>query len=271
MGVSYVYSCRASWSDPPDCPDPTVIKPPCKLMTPPKYLFIAFVIAVVGACSRKPDAANTEAAVVLDAGVRLKVLERDGEAVRVEAPGGQIGYVTADRLQSPPGPPGTAGAGDLELTAPTSLLPQKPSAAVEVPPRSLPEIDRERDRLNALYVSEDGEERQLGPRGNGAYLRLPTGKTLWRAWTCNNAECKAQGDAATPFVFPYVLPIGFRPDGTTFPDGAASPPRCSRCAQTDTVAPYDLPETARRSKQLDEEHRRLVSPATTTPANPAPK
>lgn len=155
-------------------------------------------------------------------------------------------------------------------------------------PRPLDEIKAERLALPALYLTLNGEE-VIAPRNKGDVIVDPASKQLaFRAYTCNNPQCPGRGkeSGSRPFLFIWHDPLWFvNSEGEleyeVVPDrseqiverGGHIEPTCPECltqrnpenedAATrqqyrDWVTYYVFPETAKRQKELDEEHRQRL-------------
>jgi hypothetical protein len=157
-------------------------------------------------------------------------------------------------------------------------------------PRTLADINAERDSLPAVYLSQKSLNDVIAP-GNATppVIDKATGDLCWPAYMCTNPDCPAkdEGKKGRPFLFIHFDPfLTLKPDGTfereELPPGAdrnreirargAFPdPTCPACAKNrnfarespqeaqkylNWVKPYVLPESARRMKELDEEYQK---------------
>jgi hypothetical protein len=146
------------------------------------------------------------------------------------------------------------------------------------PTRSVDEIFAEQRQLPVLYLTESGE-RITAPGGKGVFVDPKSGKLAWPALACNRPDCPGRTkDEPVLFIAPdpamYVGDdgkIAFDPKRDPGPQpGFGQCPACwkTRHLSEETsarqqqfrawVAPYVLPETARRLAELETERKRRL-------------
>ena len=155
-------------------------------------------------------------------------------------------------------------------------------------PVTLEQIEAEQLALPAVYLTADGRE-VIMPATRGDVIVVPGSRQLaFRAYRCTAPACpnRERGSADRPFLFTWPDPLWnvdkqgqlqfeVVPDraAETLRRGGLPVPTCPGCLklhdtghQTDEIRQrrskwvgyYDLPESAARSKELDEQYRRLL-------------
>ena len=146
------------------------------------------------------------------------------------------------------------------LSAPASAYPKRPAVLPEEATRTRAEISREQSNLNRLFFTEKTQRRIVAPTNRGPFVDEVTGEMAWPAFRCHNPNCPEKGTADEPFLF-------------TFPDRNQRQicPACTKEIDVESAPikelqphliwtrAYDLPETARRVKQLDAERKRAYA------------
>lgn len=241
--------------------DPDPLPAPRSLRLWLGLLCAAWLCMAVG-CRHAPLDIGTE----LPVGESVAVIDQDADFALVRTNGGQQGYVPRLRLQVPPGRADDANASPARvLTAPTALWAQPPDAGFVPPPRSVKEINAERDQLNGLYLSQDEQRQMLAPRGRGPFFDQQSGEIMWPAIECANPQCPGLA-SGQPAIFANVLSgVAVRPDGTLYKAGdprsplaPGKPTGCPHCTEG-SIRPHLLPETAVRMEKLNDEHRRRLA------------
>ncbi len=154
-------------------------------------------------------------------------------------------------------------------------------------PRTVTAIDEERMKLPALFLTEDGQE-LIKPGDSGSVI-VHERKLAFPAYTCKNPQCTGQGKDGRPFLFIWKDPFAYvTAEGTLgvreppnnedinqwiVKQGCYIEPTCPACIRTRDIAkesretrqqfvdwcvPYVLPETEKRRKELDEEHKKRL-------------
>lgn len=164
-------------------------------------------------------------------------------------------------------------------------------AKEELKPRTAPQITQDRMSLPMLCLTKSGKEIIVpGATAGRAVLDKTTGELAYPARICANPDCPGEGNGVRPYLFIWEDPTVFINDedksvGTLEPKsnedffdmckekGVQPNPTCPACLKSRNLAaeseeeaqkyrqwvrPYVLPETARRLKKLDEEHKRRI-------------
>lgn len=153
---------------------------------------------------------------------------------------------------------------------------------------TLEQIEADQLALPAVYLTAEGREVIVPGGGRDVIVAPGTREIAFRAYTCVNPACpnRERGSAERPFLFTWPDPLwkvdergelqfDVVPDraAETVRRGGLPEPTCPGCATIrdktgesaqvrqryrDWVVYYELPESARRRKELDAEHRRQL-------------
>jgi hypothetical protein len=152
--------------------------------------------------------------------------------------------------------------------------------------RGLQEIEEEERSLDALYLTAETGKEITAPANKGVFVDEETGELCYPAYMCANPDCPGKKSGDRPFLFIHrdvLLRAGFGgkvvrdeiPPGEDPVKFIKSPsgflaPTCPACwevrkARSETPAqkqqfidrarPYDLPKTAKRMKELEQEYK----------------
>ena len=152
-------------------------------------------------------------------------------------------------------------------------------------PRTREDIFHDRESVDTLYLTEDGQRLVAPKRVRGMTVDVASGKLAWQAWECGNPNCPARGTDGKPFLFPRPDPFAYvNADGepdirqpTTADDFKQMDEymlrRCPACLTTrklssetaeqreqfqNFVKPHVLPQAEMRLRQLDEEYQAYI-------------
>lgn len=135
---------------------------------------------------------------------------------------------------------------------------------------------------NHKILEREGVEgyRQVPVQKTGeisAYVDPQSGKIAWRAWTCNNPECKGRGKGGGPLLFVKkwdnarigeqgavvydLVQEDSHTETLTEKDEKERRPKppivCPSCGRVEFLAPYDSPQAELRLRQLNDELREV--------------
>ncbi len=158
----------------------------------------------------------------------------------------------------------------------------------EVKPRSVKEIDAERQTLPGLFMTPSGKQIKA-PGNQGVFVDPSSHELAWPVYECTNPACPGRGADGQPHLFIWTDPRFFVADdgslGTrefkTIQEwreavaaaGGHREPTCDKCLairQPASESPeesqryseyprrYVLPETAQRKEELDAEHQARI-------------
>ena len=175
----------------------------------------------------------------------VTVLARTGDMVLVQTANGEKGFVRSDRLR---------------IEADSGVLTEASSLDLQTP-RPVKAIDRERDDLSSLFLSEDGRHEFLRPKRSAPFYDQASGQACWPAYTCTSQDCPGLDAGNDRAAFPGVLShIQVSSDGTVKTGGGSPTPlTCLACGAQESIRPFVLPETSARERALAEEHRRRLA------------
>ncbi len=157
----------------------------------------------------------------------------------------------------------------------------------ETKPRSVEEINAERQTLPGLFITASGQ-RIEAPRDSGVFVDEASGELAWPAYACTNPDCPGR-NGEVPHLFIWSDPrfyvaedgtLGTRQFNTAqeYRDAAAQAgtdrqPTCNECLKIrnlETETPeegqkyseyprqYVLPATRQRELELDAEHQERI-------------
>jgi len=156
-------------------------------------------------------------------------------------------------------------------------------SCAEQKPRSLEEIRAEQQNLPTLYLTKTGE-RVVAPGSKGVVVCDETKEIALPAYQCNNPDCPGRSEDGEPVLFSIPDPRFYvTVEGEVGEHSFDSPevmnfsgsyelecPKClasrNKSAETPEQSqqylrwcqPYELPESAKRREELEEEHKARV-------------
>jgi len=151
--------------------------------------------------------------------------------------------------------------------------------------RSLQEIEQEERSLDALYLTAETGKEIAAPANKGVFVDQETGELCYPAYMCANPDCPGKESGDRPFLFIHrdvlvrtgpggkivrdEIPPGNDPAAFIKSRGGFLVPTCPACwevrkGRSETpvqkqrfinwARPYVLPKTAKRMKELEQEH-----------------
>ncbi len=152
----------------------------------------------------------------------------------------------------------------------------------DVPP-SVDDLFKQQMELPAVYLTGVTGKRVQAPTGKSVFTDPETGEPCWPAWACHNPDCPGRAADGEPFLFiwpnPHVLilpdgsftgdpklgkPLPAAPPNSPFIASSLGCPECVTIRKINSenaaqkakynawIKPYELPENAKRMKELDE-------------------
>lgn len=202
-------------------------------------------------------------------GQRVTAVQEQGPYTLVDADQSLRYYIPSGLLKHRD----TAARSDGESY--THTVVQEAPAYVEPPseqplppePRDRATIDAEQDSLNALFIGETTGKEVIAPR-NVHYFVVDeaTGERCWRAFECTYPDCPGEKTSGRKHhLFIIVTKRLYQEEPTIQCDACLklrdpdSETLDARTKWTSYTRPFELPETIRRTAELDRERQRLVN------------
>ena len=157
----------------------------------------------------------------------------------------------------------------------------------ETKPRSVEEINAERNDLPALFMTKSGKQIKA-PKSSAVFLDEASGELAWPVYECTNPDCPGRVEDK-PHLFIWTDPRFYVSDEGKMESrdfetiqqwreavaeaGSYREPTCEKCLEMRNQASetpeesqkysqfprrYVLPETAKRMEELDAEHQERI-------------
>lgn len=219
--------------------------------------------ALAGGCG--PAAAPPH---TLAPGQRVTAVEEAGAYTLVEAGQGSRYYVPSGLLKHR----NTAARSDgpsytHTIVQETPAYAERPSEQPAPPePRDRAAIDAEQNALNALFIGETTGKEVIAPRNVHYFVvAKATGERCWRAFECTYPDCPGEKTSGRKHhLFIIVTKRLYQEEPTIQCDAClklrdlAAETLDAKTKWTSYARPFELPETIRRTAELDREQQRLV-------------